>query len=111
MAVTGEEGVTIADFVVYQKARIVDLCYLQQDAFDPVDVTCPLPRQRRVFERMHRLAVADEHILRFDDKDQVREFFTRLASTLRNYNYAAEGSAEHDELLARIDGMLGGGGK
>jgi V/A-type H+/Na+-transporting ATPase subunit A len=34
MQVTGEEGVTIEDYVTYQKALFLDMVYLQQDAFD-----------------------------------------------------------------------------
>jgi len=108
MAVTGEEGVTLEDFVVHEKARLVDLCYLQQDAFDPVDVSCPPARQQVLFERMHRLAVADDTTLRFADKERARAFFTQLANTLRNFNYAAQGSAEYVELLDEVDGMLAG---
>src|SRR3546814_7513818 len=39
MQVTGEEGVSLQDFVTYQKALLLDLAYLQQDAFDKVDAT------------------------------------------------------------------------
>jgi V/A-type H+-transporting ATPase subunit A len=41
MQVTGEEGVTLEDFLLYQKAQFVDMVYLQQDAFDDVDASVP----------------------------------------------------------------------
>ena len=47
MQVTGEEGITLEDFVTYQKSTLVDMVYLQQDAFDPVDVSAPLERRKR----------------------------------------------------------------
>ncbi|MEM9552436.1 MAG: V-type ATP synthase subunit A, partial [Pseudomonadota bacterium] len=49
MQVTGEEGITVEDYVTFQKALFVDMAYLQQDAFDPVDASVPLDRQRLVF--------------------------------------------------------------
>jgi vacuolar-type H+-ATPase catalytic subunit A/Vma1 len=39
MQVTGEEGVSEEDFVTRQKSLRVDMVYLQQDAFDAVDVS------------------------------------------------------------------------
>jgi V/A-type H+-transporting ATPase subunit A len=39
--VTGEEGITTEDFVIYQQALFLDMVYLQQDAFDAVDVAVP----------------------------------------------------------------------
>ena len=45
MQVTGEEGVTIEDFVTLQKALLVDMAYLQQDAFDKIDSSMPRERQ------------------------------------------------------------------
>jgi V/A-type H+-transporting ATPase subunit A len=44
MQVTGEEGVTLADYVTYQKSVFLDMVYLQQDAYDKVDVSVPLER-------------------------------------------------------------------
>jgi V/A-type H+-transporting ATPase subunit A len=41
MEVTGEEGVTTADYVTYQKALFLDMVFLQQDAFDEVDASTP----------------------------------------------------------------------
>ena len=45
----GEEGVTLDDFILYQKAQFLDMVYLQQDAFDEVDASCPIDRQKRSF--------------------------------------------------------------
>ena len=33
------------DFVTLQKSVLLDMVYLQQDAFDPVDVSMPSERQ------------------------------------------------------------------
>ena len=39
MQVTGEEGITLEDYVTYQKSLFLDMVYLQQDAFDQVDAS------------------------------------------------------------------------
>jgi V/A-type H+-transporting ATPase subunit A len=51
MEVTGEEGVTTADYVTYQKALFLDRVFLQQDAFDEVDASTPLQRQHETLIR------------------------------------------------------------
>ena len=100
MQVTGEEGITLEDFVVYQKSIFVDMVYLQQDAFDPVDVSTSLERQKETFLLVKRLVERD---YRFDDTEQARDYFTRLTSLLKNLNYSKSGSQDYDRLLAEIE--------
>lgn len=100
MQVTGEEGITLEDYVTYQKATFLDRVYLQQDAFDEVDASTPLARQKLTFETIVRLIDAK---YRFSNKDQARDFFTRLTGLFLNFNYAAETSPDYSRLLKEID--------
>jgi V/A-type H+-transporting ATPase subunit A len=99
MQVTGEEGVSIDDFVEFQKAIFLDLVYLQQDAFNPVDASVALARQQRMIELIDELVSRD---YAFDDKEAAREHFTRLTNLFKNLNYARDDSPEYQELLAQI---------
>ncbi|HZD03917.1 MAG TPA: hypothetical protein VE173_03340, partial [Longimicrobiales bacterium] len=92
MQVTGEEGVTTADFVTWQKAVLVDMVYLQQDAFDEVDASTSLERQQETFELLFDLVGRD---YRFDDKERAREYFTRITGLLKNLGYTPSGSPEY----------------
>ena len=100
MQVTGEEGVTTEDFVTYQKALFLDMVFLQQDAFDKVDVTVPLARQKEMFMLCKRLI--DRHY-QFRDKEQVREFFTLITGLFKNMNYSAAGSVEYRRYHQQIE--------
>ena len=100
MQVTGEEGVTLGDFVTFQKARLLDRAYLQQDAFDPVDVSAPLDRQREVFDLLVRLLTRSYG---FDGKDDARAFFDALLKTFANLNTARQGSDDYDRLFQEIE--------
>jgi V/A-type H+-transporting ATPase subunit A len=100
MQVTGEEGITLDEYVTYEKALFVDLVYLQQDAFDAVDASTPLSRQRQMLNLVSRLTARD---YRFASKAEARERFTRLTSLARNLNYAAAGSAAFKEYLEEIE--------
>jgi V/A-type H+-transporting ATPase subunit A len=99
MQVTGEEGVTLEDWVIYQKAWLLDTVYLQQDAFDPVDVSSPLERQQELFALLVDV-VSGRY--RFSDREAARAYFTRLAGLFRNFNGAAADSPDfvrwHNEI-------------
>ena len=86
MQVTGEEGVSLEDFLTYQKARLVDAVFLQQDAFDPVDVSTPIERQRQSLGLLQTMIRPD---YAFSSKDEARAFFTRLTELYKNLNYTA----------------------
>jgi V/A-type H+-transporting ATPase subunit A len=100
MQVTGEEGITLEDFVVYQKSIFVDMVYLQQDAFDPVDVSTPLERQQESFLMVKRLVERDYH---FRDKEHARDYFTELTGLFKNLNYSAPDSQDYRRFLASIE--------
>ncbi len=102
MQVTGEEGVTLTDFVIRQKALFLDMVYLQQDAFDPVDVSVSPARQQELFDRVVRLVERD---YAFADKAAAQDHFTRLTGLLRNLNYAARDSGEYRNRLDEIEAL------
>jgi V/A-type H+/Na+-transporting ATPase subunit A len=100
--VTGEEGISLEDFVASQAARFVDMVFLQQDAFDDIDASCPLDRQQALFELVRGIATRSYG---FTDKEQVRTHFTKLTGLIRNYNYAPPGSQEARRLLDEINAL------
>lgn len=99
MQVTGEEGVSLEDWVIYQKAWLLDTVYLQQDAFDPVDVSSPLDRQQALLALLVKV-IAKEY--RFPDREEARTYFTRLAGLFRNLNGAAADTPEFARWLDEI---------
>ncbi len=97
--VTGEEGISVEDYVVMEAARFVDLVFLQQDAFDAIDASMPLERQKALLDRVYHVAKRD---YAFEDKAAVRQHFTRMTSLFKNLNYAAPGSGEAADLVEQI---------
>ena len=102
MQVTGEEGISLQDFVTHEKAKFLDMVYLQQDAFDPVDVSTPLDRQKESLLLIQRLV---EREMFFEDKEQVRDYFTRLTGLFKNLNYSERGSQEYSQFLTEIENL------
>lgn len=100
MQVTGEEGITLEDYVTFQKSFFLDMVYLQQDAFDDVDCTCPLSRQKACFE----LAVSlIRQQYQFADKTEARDYFVKQTGFFKNLNYSHDGSPEYNSYLQKID--------
>ncbi len=97
--VTGEEGITLEDYVMWQKSVLLDMVYLQQDAFDDVDASTPRERQVESFELVKQLIDAEYN---FKDRDAAREFFTRITGLYKNWNYAAPDSPDHERYQGEI---------
>jgi V/A-type H+-transporting ATPase subunit A len=103
MQVTGEEGITLEDFVKLQKATMLDMAYLQQDAFDPVDVSVPFERQREQLELLKRFL---DKSFSFDDKNEVRKYFTHVTGLFKNLNFTETETEEYRDLRERIEQAL-----
>jgi V/A-type H+-transporting ATPase subunit A len=99
MQVTGEEGVSLEDHLVHQKSLFLDMVYLQQDAFDKVDASAALPRQKRTFDLVLDLV---NRPYQFSDKSAIRDYFVRLTGLFKNLNYSQEETPEYRELLKKI---------
>ena len=107
MKVIGEEGTSLADFVVYLKSEFLDYVYLQQNTFDAVDAASSAERQRFIFAKV--LAVLRDEGFRFDDKDRARRYFLELRQLFIDLNYLKQDSPEFVEQEKRIEEKLAEG--
>ncbi len=103
MKVVGEEGTSIADFIVYLKSEYLDSVYLQQDAFNEVDAATGAERQQYVFGRIVKII---DTPVQFEDKDSARRFFQSLTQITRDWNQARMDADEFKEIEERIDKMI-----
>lgn len=78
------------------------MVYLQQDAFDEADVSVPLERQLESFRLLKSLIERD---YRFADRDQARDFFTRVTGLYKNWNYSLVDSADYRRYRQEIGGL------
>ncbi len=103
MQVTGEEGITLEDYVDWQKSVLIDMVYLQQDAFDEVDARMPRERQKDSFRLLKSLIDGD---YRFKDKDEARAFFTQVTGLYKNWNYSPPDSLEFGRYRKEIEASI-----
>jgi len=100
--VAGEEGISLDDYVTYQQALFLDMVYLQQDAFDEVDVSVSIERQKVSFKRIIELVNLKYS---FENQEQARVFFIKLTGLFKNLNYALYESSEYQELNNKINNL------
>lgn len=104
MQVTGEEGITLEDFIEWQKSLLLDMVYLQQDAFDEVDACMPRERQLASFRLLKKLVAAE---FKFQDRNEARDFFTKLTGLYKNWNYSRPDSPDYGRYGAEIEQLAG----
>ncbi|MEM1050480.1 MAG: V-type ATP synthase subunit A [Pseudomonadota bacterium] len=102
MQVTGEEGITEEDYVTYQKSLLLDMAYLQQDAFDSVDASAPFERQKLVFDKLHSILTRS---YAFETRTDARTYFTEMTRRWKNFHFAAPKTPEFNALLKEIDAL------
>ncbi len=99
MKVTGEEGITLDDFITWQKSILLDMVYLQQDAFDEVDAAMSREKQQESFSLLKRIVQKEYD---FKNKEETRAYFINLTGYYKNLNYTQESSPEYKELKGKI---------
>jgi V/A-type H+-transporting ATPase subunit A len=103
MQVTGEEGITLEDYITWQKSVLVDMAYLQQDAFDEVDACMPRQRQLESLKLLRSLVDRDYD---FETRDEARDYFTQIIGLYKNWNYSPQDSADYQKYKSSIDAAV-----
>jgi V/A-type H+-transporting ATPase subunit A len=103
MKVVGEEGTALEDFLLHQKGEFLDAVYLQQNAFDPVDASVGVERQRHVFDVLFRIIGSK---LNVESKEHARSLFSQLRQKFIDYNGVEWQSDDFNSLEKEILTML-----
>ncbi len=103
MKVVGEEGTSLDDYITYLKSEFFDAVYLQQNAFDPVDAATGADRQRRMFDVLLAVLLADFDVA---DKEKARVLLNQLRQKFLDWNgrewNSKEFAAEEADILAGV---------
>ena len=106
MKVVGEEGTSLADYITYLKAEMLDSVYLQQNSFDLIDANCTRERQRYVTDKLVYV-LGSEYAL--DNKDDARVFFNSMRQKFIDWNYTEFESEAFAKAESEIDAMYADG--
>jgi V/A-type H+-transporting ATPase subunit A len=83
MKVVGEEGTAMDDFVMFLKKELIDAVYLQQNAFNDVDASSSVDRQKGSFDVLETV-VSETYA--YTDKGEARHAFLQLQQAFIDWN-------------------------
>ena len=100
MKVVGEEGTAMDDFVMFLKKELIDAVYLQQNAFNDVDASSSVDRQKASFAVLETVVT---ETYAYTDKGEARHAFLKLQQAFIDWNNTPMGVADYD---VRRDAVL-----
>jgi V/A-type H+-transporting ATPase subunit A len=101
--ILGEDGVPLEYHFIFNKAEIIDFIILQQDAFDKIDSSCPLERQKYMVNLV--LEICDTEY-EFDSFDLVNGYFRKVINLLKQMNYQEFASEKFNALKTELDALI-----
>lgn len=101
--ILGDDGVPIEYHDRFWKAELIDFIILQQDAFDKIDSSCPLNRQKYMLEKV--LSICEMNFT-FEHFEDCSKFYKGAINSLRQMNYSVFESDEFNKYEKEIDTLL-----
>ncbi len=101
--ILGDDGVPIDYHFRFWKSEVIDFIILQQDAFDEIDASTPLNRQKFMLERI--LGICDVEF-NFDSFEEVNPFFKKIINLFKQMNYSKFESDEFRNFDNEIDTLI-----
>ena len=101
--ILGDDGVPVEYHERFWKSELIDFVILQQDAFDDIDATCPLERQKMMFEMV--LDICNK-TFDFADFEECSKFFKTLINLFRQMNYAEWQSEKFADYRSQIEALV-----
>ena len=83
--ILGDDGVPVAYHERFWKSELIDFVILQQDAFDDIDASTPIERQKMMYEMVLNVC---RKSFDFEDFEACSRFFKGLINLFRQMNYA-----------------------
>jgi V/A-type H+-transporting ATPase subunit A len=83
--ILGDDGVPIDFHERFWRSELIDFVILQQDAFDKIDSSTPLTRQKYMLGKVLELT---QHTFQFKAFEEVQDFFKNIINQFRQMNYS-----------------------
>ena len=101
--ILGDDGVPVAYHERFWKSELIDFVILQQDAFDDIDASTPIERQKMMYEMVLDVCRKD---FDFADFEACSKFFKSLINLFRQMNYAEWQSEKFYDYDKQIDAYI-----
>ncbi len=101
--ILGDDGVPVNYHILFNKSEVIDFVILQQDAFDKIDASTPLPRQKFMVDLV--LGICDSDF-NFDSFELVSAYFKKLINLMKQMNYQEFESDSFNSLKEQLMAMI-----
>lgn len=104
--ILGDDGVPVEYHTRYWKSELLDFIILQQDAYDKIDQSSPLERQKFMYNLVIDIC---EQNPEFESFEECANYYKKIINTMRQMNYSEYQSAEFNNYLEQLKNELGNG--
>ncbi|MCC5814697.1 MAG: V-type ATP synthase subunit A [Leptospira sp.] len=101
--ILGDDSVPLEYHVNFWRGELIDFVILQQDAFDKIDASTPLKRQEYM---LHSVLDVCKREFRFEDFEEVSDFFKEVINLYRQMNYQEYESSSFNDYLKKLETVL-----
>ncbi len=102
--ILGDDGVPISFHERFWKSELIDFVILQQDAFDKIDASTSMTRQKYMLAKV--LNVADT-IFSFGHFEDVSTFFKNVINQFKQMNYSEFDTDNFSQYEKELDNLIG----
>ncbi len=103
MNILGDDGVPLDYHIRYWKSEIVDFVILQQDAFDKIDASTPIVRQKELVDKVLDICRSE---FSFESFEEVNPYFKRLINAFKQMNYSEFHSEKYKKYESEISAIV-----
>lgn len=104
--ILGDDGVPVEYHTRYWKSELLDFIILQQDAYDKIDQSSPLERQKFMYNLVIDIC---EQNPEFESFEECANYYKKIINTMRQMNYSEYQSAAFNNYLEQLKNELGNG--
>ena len=101
--ILGDDAVPLDYHQQYWRSEVIDFIILQQDAFDKIDMNCPIARQVYMLQYVLRLC---SETLEFEKFEEVSEFYKKAINIMKQMNYSEFESEEFKKYEADLEQIV-----
>src|SRR6056297_808085 len=83
--ILGDDGVPVDYHIRFWKSEVIDFVVLQQDAFDKIDQSSSIERQKYMLNKVLEVYYTE---FSFEHFEEVNEYFKRVIDQMRQMNYS-----------------------
>ncbi len=101
--ILGDDGVPLEYHITFNKSEIIDFIILQQDAFDRIDSSCSIERQKYLVNQV--LGICESEF-DFESFEEIGTYFKRVINLMKQMNYQEFKNEAFNQMEKQLEELL-----